>query len=314
MTNRKDQSEGQKDIEGTPDPAPAAGPSPTLDGGGADTGAANVFPANPNTSVPVPFPGSTAEGTHANHPSNHGKDATLDEETLDRLRRCMQRTGISFKNLWLLRLALTHASSATNALDSNERLEFLGDSLLGLVASELLYERYPERLEGDLTRMKALMVSSKWCSRFCNELGLREFMQLGKGISHNSISDKVLGNLFEAFYGAVLADGGVMRARDLLRTLLTKFLPVIEAASNKDNPKSDLQQVAQRHFNASPVYELIQESGPDHQKTFQIRVRIHQMVFPPAWGTSKKEAEKKAAWNALNELLRQGIIDDSVFD
>jgi ribonuclease-3 len=287
--------------------APAS-PTPVLPGGTSETDFASLAFTGTPLSVPLAIRHTpTAQGTNASEQTTCVKDSNLDEATLERLRRCMERTGIFFKNLELLRLALNHASSANNSLDSNERLEFLGDSLLGFVASELLYRQFPGMREGELTRMKALMVSSKWCSRFSEELGLREFVQLGKGITHNGLSEKVMGNLFEAFVGAIHDDQGRERAYDFVGELLVKFLPEIEVESDSDNPKSDLQQIAQREFNAAPIYDVIEESGPDHQKNFLIRVRILQMLFPPAWGTSKKKAEKQAARNALRVLRDIGI-------
>jgi ribonuclease-3 len=283
-------------------------PTPVLPGGTSETGSASLAFSGSPLSVPLALRQvSAAQGTNASEQTTCVKDSNLDEATLERLRRCMERTGIFFTDLELLWLALNHASSANNSLDSNERLEFLGDSLLGFVASQLLYLHYPGMREGEMTRMKALMVSSKWCSRFSEELGLRDFVQLGKGITHNGLSEKVMGNLFEAFIGAVLVDQGSERAQDVVRKILVKFLPEIEVESDSDNPKSDLQHIARREFNAAPNYDVIDESGPDHQKNFLIRVRILQMLFPPAWGTSKKKAEKQAARNALRVLREIGI-------
>lgn len=281
---------------------PATDKAPALDGAGMPSTKPVFLPPCTAASVPLAVTPTRAEGADANRPTNRGERVDFDEETLDRLHRCMDRTGVKFGNLSLLWLALRHASAANNSLDSNERLEFFGDSILGHAASELLYFQYPEKQEGDLTRMKALMVSSKWCSRFCADLGLRDYMQLGKGIQLNGISEKVLGNLFEAFIGGVAADSGSARAQDLLNGILRKFLAEIEAEADSDNPKSDLQHIAQREFNASPVYEVVEESGPDHQKSFRIQVRIGKLSFPPAIGSSKRTAEKQAARNALNAL------------
>jgi ribonuclease-3 len=281
--------------------ASAASVPPTVPSGAVEETNANKTATNAAASETAASE-TAANGMAGKAPAALDDNASLDDVTIDRLRRCMARTGIEFRNLETLRLALTHASSASNSLDSNERLEFLGDSLLGFIASHLLFNEYRDKQEGDLTRMKALMVSSKWCSRFCLELGLREYMQLGKGIVHDGVSEKVLGNLFEAFVGAVLADRGYDVARGLLHRLLTKFLPEIAAEADWDNPKSDLQHIAQRDFNASPVYDIVASSGPDHQKIFEIRVRINSTVFPAATGSSKRMAEKEAAHNALNVL------------
>ncbi len=303
------------------------GVAPTLDSDRSGRSEGSMFATSPAASVPIAVTVTAAAGMSAselaaletainlpawnrqaksgpavNEVSVPSGNAPLDEATMERLNRCMKRTGVEFHDPRLLLLALTHASCAGNSGESNERLEFLGDSLLGFVASELLFTQYRDKQEGELTRMKALMVSSKWCSRFCSELGLREYMQLGKGIAHDGVSEKVQGNLFEAFVGAVFADSGYESARKLLRRLLDKFLPEIVIEADWDNPKSDLQHIAQRDFNASPVYDIVASSGPDHQKVFEIRVRIGTLVFPPATGSSKRAAEKQAARNALNEL------------
>lgn len=289
-------------MSGITELVPATEKVPTLDGSGMPSAKPVYLPTSTAASVPSAQKATKAEGIDASWPTKRGERVDFDEETLDRLNRCMDRTGVRFRNLYLLWLALRHASAANNSLDSNERLEFLGDSILGHAASELLFFQYPEKQEGDLTRMKALMVSSKWCNRFCADLGLRDYIQLGKGIQLNGVSEKVLGNLFEAFIGGVAADSGSARAQTLLNGILNKFLAEIEAEADSDNPKSDLQHIAQREFNASPVYEVVEESGPDHQKSFRIQVRIVKQSFPPAIGSSKRTAEKQAARNALNAL------------
>jgi len=216
---------------------------------------------------------------------------------------CEARIGYGFSDKSLLRAALTHASGALHRLASNERLEFLGDAILGAVVCELLYHRYPESLEGDLTRLKSIVVSRQTCAKISESLGMREFLILGKGMSvHPTVPSSLLADVFESLIAAIYLDGGVQFVRRFIETHLT---PEIEAAAEGEageNYKSLLQQVAQREHGITPTYQLLDEKGPDHSKCFKISAQIGSHRYQPAWGRNKKEAEQRAARNALYEL------------
>lgn len=228
----------------------------------------------------------------------------------DILERCQQVIGYQFRQPELLRAALTHASGANTRLSSNERLEFLGDAVLGLVTCEQLYIRFPDYQEGDLTKIKSVVVSRRTCAQFSRELGLGTFLFLGRGMIVNedsSVPPSMLADVYESLVAAIYLDGGLETAR---KFILQQLGPVIEETADGamgGNFKSVLQQVAQREFNATPQYVLLDEKGPDHCKCFKIAAVISRHTHPGAWGRTKKEAEQRAAMNALAQINGQPI-------
>jgi ribonuclease-3 len=226
-----------------------------------------------------------------------------DQNEVFRLERCQQRLGYQFNDTQLLESALTHASGADHRLSSNERLEFLGDAILGLVVCEQLFLQFPEQLEGDLTKLKSIVVSRQTCAKISMALGLREFLVLGKGMTtHPAVPPSVLSDVLESLIAAIYLDGGIVPAREFI---LCYFGPEIESAASGDtggNYKSLLQQFAQRENGVTPTYHLMDEKGPDHSKCFKMSAQIGRQRFAPAWGRSKKESEQKAAFNAICEL------------
>ncbi len=221
---------------------------------------------------------------------------------------CEKRISYTFQNKSLLRSALTHASGAVHRLASNERLEFLGDAILGAIVCEMLFRRYPEHLEGDLTKIKSIVVSRQTCAKISQALGLEEFLILGKGMTtHPTIPSSLLADVFESLVAAIYLDGGEAGARVFIERHLT---PEIEAAAGGDhggNYKSMLQQIAQRDYGTTPTYQLLDEKGPDHSKCFKISAQVGRNRYQPAWGRNKKEAEQRAALNALSELMGEAV-------
>jgi len=216
---------------------------------------------------------------------------------------CEARIGYDFSDKSLLRAALTHASGALHRLASNERLEFLGDAILGAVVCELLYRRYPESLEGDLTRLKSIVVSRQTCAKISESLGMREFLILGKGMSvHPTVPSSLLADVFESLIAAIYLDGGIQFVRQFIETHLTPEIDLASDGETGGNYKSLLQQVSQREHGTTPTYQLLDEKGPDHSKCFKISAQIGSHRYQPAWGRNKKEAEQRAARNALYEL------------
>ncbi|HEX3599709.1 MAG TPA: ribonuclease III [Lacipirellulaceae bacterium] len=233
------------------------------------------------------------------HSPNQAPDSTGDS----RLKRCEQRLGYEFREPRMLESALTHASGADHRLSSNERLEFLGDAILGLVVCEQLFTQFPDQLEGDLTKLKSIVVSRQTCAKISQALGLREFLVLGKGMTTNpAVPPSVLSDVLESLIAAIYLDGGIDAAREFV---LTYFGPEIESAAAGDsggNYKSLLQQFAQREHGVTPTYQLVDEKGPDHSKCFKISAQIGRDRYAPAWGRSKKESEQRAAHNAICQL------------
>jgi len=235
----------------------------------------------------------------------------MDEEAQQRIE---QTIGYTFSDKDLLRKALTHSSAVDDRLLSNERLEFLGDSVLAIVVCQALFERFSDYLEGDLTKIKSKLVSRETCARVSGRLGLQKFLKVGKGmVSNRALSGSLAAGVLETIIGAIYVDGGLEPAREFI---LKAFGPLIERADAEEaqgNFKSLLQQYAQEQFNATPSYVLLDEKGPDHNKCFELGVVINDRHFPSAWGTNKKEAEQKAAFNALVELdvLEKAAVDEA---
>jgi ribonuclease-3 len=232
----------------------------------------------------------------ARHVKRVGSNQMSDEA----LSRCQSELGYSFRDASLLEAALTHASVASTRLASNERLEFLGDSVLGLVTCQYLFDHYPEYLEGELTKVKSSVVSGKTCAEIAERIGLTRHLLLGNGISSRAkLPMSVAAAALEALIAAISLDGGFEKAREFV---LRHIVPDIEravASEHQQNYKSQLQQHAQKELGVTPAYELLDEKGPDHSKCFEVAVCISGQRFPSAWGPSKKEAEQKAAYNAL---------------
>ncbi|MDD4889211.1 MAG: ribonuclease III [Phycisphaerae bacterium] len=224
----------------------------------------------------------------------------------DVLDACQKAIGYQFKNLELLSCSLVHASVAANRLLSNERMEFLGDAVLGLVICEALYDRFPEYLEGELTKIKSLLVSRKSCAQVADAMNLADFLQLGKGMHSRAHLPKSLpACALEALICAVYTDGGLEAARAFIMRAFHDLIEEAIASTHLRNYKSILQQFAQQQFSRAPIYDVLDEKGPDHAKCFEISVRIGDRRFTSAWGPAKKDAEQAAAMNALNDLAAE---------
>ncbi len=208
-----------------------------------------------------------------------------------------------FRDPTYLREALTHASGANHRLVSNERLEFLGDAILGAIVCEVLFRQYPDYLEGELTRVKSVVVSRRTCAKISRSLGLDEFLVLGKGMgSQEETPSSVLADVFESLIGAIYLDGGMEAAKRFILRHIEAEIDATVDGSGGVNYKSQLQQLAQRQFGETPTYLLLDEKGPDHSKCFNISAQIGRRQYAPAWGTNKKDAEQRAAMNALEQI------------
>lgn len=221
----------------------------------------------------------------------------------DEARKLESAIGYSFRNHQLLEHALTHASVAPTRLESNERLEFLGDAIMGVVVCEFLFHSFPEYSEGELTRIKSAAVSRHTCTRISNRLGLGRFLLLGKGLAMNErIPGSVLAAVFESIVAAIFLDGGWKAAEEFILRMLSGEITRIAESTHGQNFKSQLQQVAQKKFGETPMYRVLDEKGPDHSKCFEIAAEIGTTMYASAWGPSKKQAEQEAAKNALQAI------------
>ncbi len=228
------------------------------------------------------------------------------------LDRAADILGYRFRDPALLDEALTHASIAGHRLKSNERMEFLGDAILGFVVCEYLYTAFPNLLEGDLTKIKSAVVSRRVCAKISRQLDLADMLNLGKGMTGRpGLPSSVAAAVFESIIAAIYLDGGIDPARQFILRHMKPFIDEAEASAHQQNFKSVLQQYAQRHLPGNPAYMLLDEKGPDHSKCFEVCVELDGRRFSAAWASSKKEAEQKAALLALSEL---GLVEISADD
>ncbi len=232
-----------------------------------------------------------------------GRNGQNTSEIDARLSDCESRLGYRFRDRGLLRAALTHSSSAATRKDSNERLEFLGDAVLGLVICHTLFERLPDAQEGELTKIKSAVVSRRVCAKISLELRLTDVMELGQGMEPGAhLPRSLAAAVLESVVAAVFLDGGLEPAREFILREFGEEISRTTDSEHQYNYKAQLQQYAQRHMNATPHYELLDEKGPDHAKCFEVAVSIGHRNFSGAWGPNKKEAEQKAALIALRSL------------
>lgn len=222
------------------------------------------------------------------------------------LAECETAVGYRFTDRSLLKLALTHSSLRDLWTESNERLEFLGDSVIGLAVAEHIFCTFPDLAEGELTRIKSIVVSRLVLAEVARDLDLRRFLRVGKGISKTrTIPPSLLANTVEAMVGAIYLDAGFEVARDQVLAWAVDRIAKACRGRAARNYKADLQQLSQRLFSRTPVYDVLSSSGPDHRKEFVIQACITERRFPQGKGTSKKQAEQRAARNALRILKQE---------
>lgn len=222
-------------------------------------------------------------------------------------------TGYTFRNEALLVEALAHASSVGHRLESNERMEFLGDAVLGFVVCEYLFLNYPELLEGEMTKIKSAVVSRRVCAQISRKLGLASMLNLGKGMSNRpSLPGSVVAAVYESLIAAMYLDGGMDQVRSFILEHITEYIQTAAQSTHQENFKSVLQQYAQRRLSGTPVYVVLDEKGPDHSKVFEVCVEIAGRRFGSTWASSKKEAEQAAALRALEELGVAQVGDNGV--
>lgn len=218
--------------------------------------------------------------------------------------------GYRFRNINLLQNALTHSSYANeryhNSLASNERLEFLGDSILGMVVAEYLYRNFPYRPEGELTRMRADMVCELALAPVANRLGLGQHLMLGHGEEQGGgrTRESILADAVESVIAACYLDGGMEAAIGFIRKFVLCDVPV--SRMHNVDYKTALQELVQQKKNQHLSYALVKETGPDHDKHFVVDVSLNGQVIGTGEGTSKKRAEQEAAHAAITKLAPAG--------
>lgn len=224
----------------------------------------------------------------------------VDEQTVEAAQRIL---GYQFRDPTLIKLALTHASVTESRLDSNERMEFLGDAILGMIVCERIFERFPGYLEGEMTKIKSTAVSRRTCAELASRLGIDELILVGKGMQTSaSLPKSLAAAVFEAVIAAIYLEAGIERVKAFLAPLIDPMIDEAARSGHQRNFKSVLQQHAQQTFGASPSYRILDEKGPDHAKAFKIAVEVDGRRFESSWGQSKKQAEQQAALHALREL------------
>jgi ribonuclease III len=211
--------------------------------------------------------------------------------------------GIHFQHPQLLTLALTHRSyiyeTAGEGQTSNERLEFLGDSILALVSAEFLYRTFPDLAEGELTDARAILVRTETLATFAREINLWNFLLMGKGEQNSGGGQRVLASAFEAILGAIYLDQGLMAVQDFLLPRLTPLAQtIISKRLFKDN-KSLFQELAQAHDGITPSYRLLSQEGPSHNREFTVEVMLGDQIAGKGQGRNKQTAEQEAARVAL---------------
>ena len=221
-----------------------------------------------------------------------------------------QRLGYTFRNRKLLEHALTHSSYANenrkDGLTSNERLEFLGDSVLGFVVASYLFETYPERPEGELTKLRAALVCEKSLAAAAAKLNLGAALLLGHGEEHGGgrKSSSITADAMESVLAAAYLDGGLEAASGIIhRLILSAGIPDLQ----DQDYKTRLQELVQREKNQQLSYQLTGESGPDHDKHFSVAVLLNDKVVGCGEGRSKKHAEQAAAAAAIGKLFPQEV-------
>jgi ribonuclease-3 len=216
--------------------------------------------------------------------------------------------GYKFKNKSLIRTAMTHSSYAnenkSSGVKSYERLEFLGDAILGFITGEFLF-RNRQNAEGDLARMRAALVCEPNLARIAEKLGLGRFILLGKGEEQSRGRERqsILADVLEAIIGAIYIDGGIENASSFINRYILSDAEDLNVNMSGDF-KTELQELVQRNRSNTLSYRLVEERGPDHRKSFKVQALINDEPVGDGWGRSKKEAEQEAAGNALKHLRK----------
>ncbi len=239
--------------------------------------------------------------------SLYGKAPIISSERKKELSLFQKLASIKFKDTSLLNLAFCHRSFANESpteIDNNERLEFLGDSVLGLVVSSWLFVHLPEMDEGDFSRIRSFVVSEESLAEIARQLRVDNFILICKGeeFSGGRTKKTLLADCMEAVFGAYYLDSGFKASVELIERLLVPAIKTVLANKHRKDYKTMLQEFAQKKYKSYPRYEVVRKTGPEHNNTFWVKVGVHKNNYGPAEGSNKKEAEQavaKIAWEAL---------------
>lgn len=224
------------------------------------------------------------------------------------LNNLENKLDYKFKNKTLLKEALTHPSFQKRGLKdkttNNQRLEFLGDSILDLIVTEKLFRKLVSFSEGRLTKIKSVLVSKDTLAKWANHLFLGKYIILGKGedLTGGRKKSSILADSFEALLGAIYLDSGLKKAKKIISPFIKTEIELIIRGKHEEDYKTLLQENSQKEMKCLPKYCLIKEKGPDHRKIFCIEVRLKKITYGTGTGESKKEAEQDAARDALKKL------------
>jgi len=238
---------------------------------------------------------------------NLSRNKNLNPERMKKLAVFQKAAGFKFKDLNLLNLSLMHRSVTNESLNkvNNERLEFLGDAVLGAVCATLLFQEFDGKSEGELAKIKAVIVSEDILAELARDLCINEVLLLGKGeeLSGGREKKTILADAFEALIGALYLDSGYKAAFDFLSRCITPEIKNITVNNSHKDFKSLLQESCQRLFRCYPEYVITKSSGPEHERTFWIEVRINNKIYGTGKGRNKKSAEQEAAKIAYQSIV-----------
>lgn len=232
---------------------------------------------------------------------------------MEKLKELEQKIGYEFQDKKLLELAITHSSYANDLkkgkMNNNERLEFLGDAVLELASSEMLFLKYKEKPEGELTRLRASLVCEPTLAACAREIELGKYLNLSHGEERTGgrERDSVTSDAFEAVIGAIYLDGGLTPAKEFIQKFV---LNDIESKQLFYDAKTILQEILQKDFKERVEYVLVKEYGPDHDKHFCVNAVFRGQVFGYGEGRTKKRAEQQAAYEAILKLKNSGILGE----
>jgi len=242
--------------------------------------------------------------------SSDGLVGTEDSEVL--LQQLLNETGIIPKDTHIFQQSMTHSSYLNEqglpSWEGNERLEFLGDAVIGLVVTEALFQHFPEKKEGELSKIKSVVVSRATLSRRAKDLGLSKPLKLGVGETKSGGQGRhsILAAVFESFVGAIYLDQGLEVAKQFILKHLSAQIEELGRDNRAQDDKSRLQELIQRRTGQIPRYRVVRSEGPDHNKWFEVEVSLRGMMLARGEGSSKKSAEQSAAQQALTFLSQQG--------
>ncbi|MFH1562828.1 MAG: ribonuclease III [Nitrospirota bacterium] len=231
----------------------------------------------------------------------------MNEARIQQLKEMQDALGLEFKNLDLLNQSLTHTSYAyelsdrENGMLQNERMEFLGDVVLGLIVSEYIYKKYPDYMEGDLAKIRAKVVSRPILAKRAKYLELGKYLLLGKGeeMTGGRNRHSILADTMEALMGAIYLDSGLEKSRYFVLAQFEEEIEKITENVHVQDYKTDFQEFTQKKFRTLPFYKVINREGPDHNRIFEIAVMVKGKTWGVGKGGSKKEAQQQAAFFAL---------------